>query len=895
MAMAQPEVLLDVDFSQPPEKWVAVNPPNDKMQGRLLEGWSDNSEWAEVWGRYDAMSEGGQGFIRMTLTQYKGGAMMMYHAPLPPVKTPSIYRLQVRGRSMEGDTQGRLGFAVREAAGPHKNLWIVEPNLGPEWRDYEWTFSLNPINCDSGFWINWSGKGSVDIAGVRLVRLDYNEYLRQLEKDMPAKSPRNLIRSSRFPLGMQSGWSMGRMVSDGDQMTVAPDVTVDGVKGSDWPALKITSNIAGGLYFEPLVLVRPTKQQVVSIYIKGRGTGKLSIGCDGRELAKSDFNVDSSQEWKRIEVPFTPNILGRIHSIQLVLNQPTRGLWVDALQAEEGEHAGPYVSMKTAEVALACPSDTDAAAARIQFADEPAEVEYCVTGAESGSVLKTEVFDLYGHERSLPDILLPLNGTSPVRGRLAYDPPVDRPYGQFRIECRVVKEDTDISPVNELIVTRIRRPRFWGIDAPQSYFGTHTFSNNRHLLMAKAVGINWVRLHDAGIEYVQWYSLEPQPGRWTFHDASINKYRGKHLSILGQLVTAPLWASRHPQDATLGYYDRFFMPRDYSLFGQYVKTVVGRYQGVIDAWDMWNEPWGAHFWIYDYNASEKRFIQSPDAAGDYARLMGTSYEQAKLASPNAIISGLNTYDTGRGTQWTNRLLAAGALPSCDVINYHQYILMRCGFPGDRAQQGYHEALGNMLDTPDFKSPKPVWMTEGNPISGRCKNGFYHYTLPKTDERENWMDNCDCQSRYMVSLLSCGVQKFFLYSMHVHGYFGIPHRDRTIVTSEGYPDSTAVAYAALAWNLDGMQPVTTLTLAPDVYAFLFQSTDGLRSAAVLATKRTDIPPFTPATAPDMQRQDVLGNPLPLNRPLGATIEYWVWNHPADALRELLTQHSESNPR
>lgn len=32
--------------------------------------------------------------------------------------------------------------------------------------------------------------------------------------------------------------------------------------------------------------------------------------------------------------------------------------------------------------------------------------------------------------------------------------------------------------------------------------------------MLKAIGANWTRLHDAGLDYIGWYHLEPRKGQW---------------------------------------------------------------------------------------------------------------------------------------------------------------------------------------------------------------------------------------------------------------------------------------------------------------------------------------------------------------------------------------------
>ena len=80
-------------------------------------------------------------------------------------------------------------------------------------------------------------------------------------------------------------------------------------------------------------------------------------------------------------------------------------------------------------------------------------------------------------------------------------------------------------------------------DAPGSAFGTHTNSTRRHILMAKAVGVNWTRLHDAGTPYIGWFHLEPKRGEWHFADTELKRYRTYGMKILGSFSTAPKSAS----------------------------------------------------------------------------------------------------------------------------------------------------------------------------------------------------------------------------------------------------------------------------------------------------------------------------------------------------------------
>src|SRR5262249_30251697 len=156
--------------------------------------------------------------------------------------------------------------------------------------------------------------------------------------------------------------------------------------------------------------------------------------------------------------------------------------------------------------------------------------------------LKAKVVNLYGQEKSLPDVKLASDFL--CRGQLRYDVFAGRPLGQFRIEAWV--EDSSgkrISSFNELLVTRLRRARHWNEDAPESPFGVHMASLKRPIKLAKAIGLNWTRLHDAGCAYTCWAFLEPQKGQWRFSDEDIARYRANRIEILGMLGTAPPWAT----------------------------------------------------------------------------------------------------------------------------------------------------------------------------------------------------------------------------------------------------------------------------------------------------------------------------------------------------------------
>ncbi|GIX07582.1 MAG: hypothetical protein KatS3mg115_1985 [Candidatus Poribacteria bacterium] len=205
-------------------------------------------------------------------------------------------------------------------------------------------------------------------------------------------------------------------------------------------------------------------------------------------------------------------------------------------------------------------------------------------------------------------------------------------------------------------------------------------------------------MHDSGIEYLGWFHLEPEPGRWQFRDRELQRYREHHLEILGELGTAPLWASYY-QDVGKphnGYFDRYYQPKRMGDFANYVRTVVERYRGTIAAYDVWNEPWIHAWWAVGYDETKsgrEGYLPSENPQRDFVRLMRTAYQNVKALDPNALVLGVNTTTSGPGAQniggsdWTAGVVQNGGLEFCDAIAYHQYTVRNSSSPATRFSRG----------------------------------------------------------------------------------------------------------------------------------------------------------------------------------------------------------------
>ena len=872
-------VLIDADFSRLAAGRMRTLDANERITGALPGAWQDNSSWAPVWVCYRRLEDEGRGFLRMEITKMAEGRAQLTH-PIPDFEDNTLFRLRL---ALKSETQSAVEVGIRQRGTPYEFRWSRTLSPGANWREYEFTFTLKRNTQPVGLWINLGAVGSVDIARAHLVRLTREAFAAELRAKYPAGGPANLLRNSRLPLGLQSGWSMDRDHCDADDVVIAPDPSAIGPSGA--PALRIKANKPLRLTGEPFGVPLVFDRHVASLYARGTGTLSLSVHGGRRTGGKGKVTLDADK-WQRLTVQFAPQMLRKLYALRL---GGEGEIWIDALLVERGEQAGEYRSQRACEVALAVGSP-----ARVQFDDEPAAVRYAVTGEASGAVLKAKVVTPYG-QKVLPDVRLP--GGFLRKGEIRYDAFPDRPYGPFRIEARVVGADgKPLSPPNELVVYRLRRPRYWMKDAPNSLFGTHTNATRRHILMAKAVGVNWARLHDAGTPYIGWFHLEPEKGQWRFADAELKRYRRYGMKILGAFSTAPKWAShfRHEKPHN-SYFDRFYQPLRMEDFARYVRTVTERYKdGVIDAWDVWNEPWIHAWWGVDYDETQRDrdgYLTSKDAPADFARLMGVAYKTAKAVDPDCTVCGVNSTTGGGGSrsyggdEWTAGVVAAGGLAHCDAVVYHHYTGELFGWPGDGAERGFAKGIGPAVAKAGGRLSKPVWMTEGSPDPRGLGEGFYHHTLPYASEDDAFA-SADRLARYVVGLLAQGVRKVFLYSMHTHGYFG--HQSwRCLVTPEGYLHPSAAGLAAAAWLLEDSRFVKQVPAAEGVTAYLFQAPG--RAVAVLSPQSPH-PPYALPSARGVDVLDTFGNPVPAGEKLGRRLVYLHAKGSAAGLEEVLKKRA-----
>ena len=225
-----------------------------------------------------------------------------------------------------------------------------------------------------------------------------------------------------------------------------------------------------------------------------------------------------------------------------------------------------------------------------------------------------------------------------------------------------------------------------GRTIPEDFFGIAPYQRTlvpEDFPLIDELGVVWQR------RACRWSSLETEPGKWDFSGwdnyVESSKNAGKKiLAILG--FDAP-WIYEKETSR------RKITARELPLYLNYVKTVVSRYRGKIDAYEIWNEPN-----MMSWYGSDEEFITMTRMAihtirsidPDVKILAGSFWRK-----PEAFI---------------RKMLRAGVFAEADGLSFHPYAL------NPKRTVEISDSLMKVLAEENFSGE--VWVTEvGYPTKG----------------------------------------------------------------------------------------------------------------------------------------------------------------------------------
>ena len=265
---------------------------------------------------------------------------------------------------------------------------------------------------------------------------------------------------------------------------------------------------------------------------------------------------------------------------------------------------------------------------------------------------------------------------------------------------------------------------------PASYFGMHI----HHL--AYPVPTPWPnlpvpqwRLWDAD---VTWADLEPSKGQWRFEklDSYVSLAEQHRTGLLLPLGGSPKWASARPELKS-SYYPGFTAePANIEDWREYVRTIVSRYKGRIQAYEIWNEPNLRDFWT-----------------GTIEQMLTLTKEASSIihsVDPNAIVVSPSATED-YGIPWLAEFLKKGGGRYVDVIGYHLYLTQQAK-PEELLP--FIQKVRRAISENDLGN-KPLWNTE---------SGWLAPAKLDSDE----LAAAFLARAYVVSW-AAGVQRFYWYA------------------------------------------------------------------------------------------------------------------------------------
>lgn len=170
------------------------------------------------------------------------------------------------------------------------------------------------------------------------------------------------------------------------------------------------------------------------------------------------------------------------------------------------------------------------------------------------------------------------------------------------------------------------------------------------------LGLDWVKMQ------IQWWLVHPDPDvdQWFFYDGVVDEAHKHGLRLMVSVVGAPAWTRA---DGTENG-----PPDDYGQYAAFLTEMLQRYDGKIDAIEVWNEQNLDREWATANGVNPE----------DYVRFLDTANQAIKAHDPNIIVISGALAPTGGGDwvswiddfQWLDRALAAGMLDHADCVGVH---------------------------------------------------------------------------------------------------------------------------------------------------------------------------------------------------------------------------------
>lgn len=721
---------------------------------------------------------------------------------------------------LKGDNFTSVQLLLRDARLPYATTINQKLELSPEWKAFEVT---GEASADDMFLVvAMHAPGAVWLDNLQI------ETAESVATEKTQAATLNLVGNSSFEAGASGGWRILIRSGDGFDQVARREYSAEAFRedvsafaGEKSLVIPLDTGLAA-VVTSPSCKVERGSDYTASIAVKADSPSEFELvlsGVEGPDGAKS-VKIRPSSSWQRFSVS------GKAASdwMQLTLKGAPSGkidLSIDAAQLEKGSSATAYQPAFPVELGLELPrpgsivfnDDTDTAMECRAEGPIPAGAHFKITSQNLMRGTRREEL---------------LTSTKLSRVRLTL--PGGNEQGIFKV--RALLEDSQGKPLSSAVEkTFARLPHPRDVAPDQSYFGIHVPLKPVFLDTAVALGNKWIRLHDASW-VTKWAAVQPVEGPFVFADDGVDAAKARGLAILGMLDGAPPWTSVKPA-ATRGYFSAYNVPDradGNALWSRYVKETVSHYAGRIDAWEVWNEPWGKGFF--------------PGTPEQYGELLNLAYPAAKEANPRAIILGFSS--AGHKIDWTKAALNVVRPGNFDVFSFHDYNPGLYGGPDNNALR----LARRFSDIQGSDTPRPLWDTECGP--GHVASAYAQSSGKAVSLRAQMTHIV----RFDVTQIAAGVRRLFYYSLHSlpaageESFIGLEH--------DGSIRPIMASRAILASMIDGATFDSRFEPQPGVEGYVFKHNGERVTVLWRYGPGSDGPWSIPGGSSAF---DLMGNPLP----------------------------------
>ena len=746
----------------------------------LAKKWHDNSAWADLDVHYENIPKSaslGSG-IKIHCTRYSSGAVQLMYTGVPLTKGKT-YTLSFKVRSLEGVIP--VGISGRRRHRPFTKYFSCKTRAGRDLKTI--SFDVVPSKTDSDATIIFSFKmeGAVELYDVH--------FASSPPKSATAKK-QNLIMNSSFEVGLDK-WGIHYKANPTFKGKPLPAGGHDYIKYTHTnPHISNTFSKHGNAslmipipeggmayvtthYFP----TQPGARYTFSAWVRSSSSTQIALKATSGQLRQPGPSSKTTwkkvdKKWQRVSVDFTAQTAPNNLYYPVIKCFGPGDLFIDAVQVSQNYKNASYAPCQQFEAGIQVQDAILHPQQKLNFVIR-AWGKIRDTEGLFVTILDESEQQVYKRTISASELKKAKNSISI---RLT-----DIPPGYYKI-CAFQSTDPQ-KPLSKKAFCVVPEPKAPSFDSP---FGVHAELRDHDLDLIKDIGVSWIRLH-ATANLTKWNSVEPSHGKFSFYDLPIEEARKKGFFLLGTLDMTPSWASTVPPSYQGGWLHGppAYMPNSLASWRKYVKKTVARYAGVIDHWEVWNEPDTNFF----------RVNEKANKAKAYVSLLRTAYVTAKSVNAKAkLLAPCASHHPI--THWTKQIIHEGGAQYLDIFSYHRYT---DGISGDLATPSTSTLIKEIRQIlKNCNNSAEIWESE----SGILMPGTaykYHQT-PSNLEAVPAEEGPRFFVRNMTHLLSSGVKKWFYFTGAVTRR--IDHLfSPGLFEWDASPKPMAVAYANMANLID----------------------------------------------------------------------------------------------